>query len=99
MSEIVNRAAVHGMIDRLKSLDENAGHFQAELRALFSIAANFPIEAFEVDPLTRFHRGAIQHSSQFFVSHPNLRHGYPLEDFDRPSTSRSREWLFLAQTF
>ena len=94
MSKIVNGAA-HGVIDRLKPLNEDADHCPAELRALFSIAANFPIEAFEVDQLTRFHHRAIQHSRQFFVSHPNLRHVCPLEDFDRPSTHRSRGIVIL----
>jgi hypothetical protein len=47
-----------------------------------------------VNPLPRFHYRAIQHSRQLFVSHPNLRHGHPLED---PATTRSRVYLFLAQ--
>src|ERR1700730_14610086 len=89
MSKIVN-GAVHGMIDRLELLDEDADHCKDEPRALFSIAYKFRIEAFEIDAPTRFHHRAIQHTRQFFVSHPNLRHGCPLEDFDRPSTHRSR---------
>jgi hypothetical protein len=77
-SKIVN-GTVHGVFIRLKPLDEDASHRQAELGALFPVAADFPIEALEVDPLARFHNGTIQQSRQFFVSHPNLRHGYPLD--------------------
>src|SRR3977135_2875644 len=78
-SEIVNHT-VYVIIDRLEPLDENAGHCQAELGARFSIVAHLPIEAFEGRPLTCFRHGAIQHACQFFVRHPNLRHGCPLED-------------------
>jgi hypothetical protein len=95
MSEILD-GAVRGMICRREPLDEDADHRCAELGARFSVAADFPIKTLEVDPLTRFHHSAIQHSRQFFVSHPNLRHGYPL---DRPSANRSRGLPFLAQTF
>jgi hypothetical protein len=89
---------VHCLIHRqgagLNSLDEYTGHRRIKLGAFFSIAANLPIEAFEVDPITRFHHRAIQHSRQFFVSHPNLRHGHP---FREPGNPRSRVCLFFAQ--
>src|ERR1700722_10426205 len=78
---------IEGLIHRhgagLNPLDEDTGHRHTELGAFFSVAADLPIEAFELNPLARFHHGALQHSRQFFVSHPNLRHGYPLEDFDQ----------------
>jgi hypothetical protein len=89
ISEIVN-GTVDVMIDRFKPLDEDAYHRRTKLSALFPIAANFPIEALTVDPLTRFQHRAIQHSRQFFVSHPNLRHGYLFENFDRGPTTRSK---------
>jgi hypothetical protein len=89
MSKITN-CTVDSMIDRPKPLDEDTGHRHAELGALFSIAANLPIEALEVNPFACFHHRAIQHSRQFFVGHPNLRHGYPLEDFDTIGYPRPR---------
>jgi hypothetical protein len=75
---------VDGLIHRQgagpNSLDEYTGHRRIKLGAFFSIAANLPIETFEVDPITRFHHRAIQHPRQFFVSHPNLRHGHPFRE-------------------
>ena len=88
-SKIVNHT-VYVIIDRLEPLDENAGHCQAELGARFSIMAHLPIEAFEVRPLTSFRHGAIQHARQFFVRHPNLRHGCPLEDLIEAVCSKPR---------
>jgi hypothetical protein len=81
-SEIVNHT-VYVIINRLEPLDENAGHCRVELRTRFSIVTDLPVEAFEVGLHTSFRRGTIQHARQFFVSHPNLRHGCPLEDVDR----------------
>jgi hypothetical protein len=103
-SEIANHT-VYVIIDPLEPLDENAGHCQAELCARLSIMAHLPIEAFEVRPLTRFRHGTIEHARQFFVRHPNLRHGCPLEDLIDAVCSKPRtavnccELLFLAQTF
>ena len=88
-SKIVNHT-VYVIIDRLEPLDENAGHCQAELGARFSIMAHLPIEAFEVRPLTRFRHGAIQHARQFFVRHPDLRHGCPLVDLIEAVCSKPR---------
>jgi hypothetical protein len=96
MSKILN-CAVHTEVDGLEPLVEDVDHRCAELSARFSIAANFPIEALEVAPLTSFRYRAIQHFRQFFVSHPNLRHGYPVEDLGRPSTN-SRPRIAILDT-
>jgi hypothetical protein len=53
-SKVFN-GTVYGMIECLKLLDEDSDHDRAKLRALFSVAANFPIKAFEVNPFARFH--------------------------------------------
>jgi hypothetical protein len=62
---------IEGLIHRhgagLNPLDEDTGHRHTELGAFFSVAADLPIEAFELNPLARFHHRAFQHSRQFFV--------------------------------
>jgi len=88
-SKIVNHT-VYVIIDRLEPLDENTGHCHAELCAGFSIVADLPIEAFKVRPLTSFRHGAIQHARQFFVGHPDLRHGCPLEDLIDAACAKPR---------
>ncbi|HXQ07719.1 MAG TPA: hypothetical protein VN831_23595 [Bradyrhizobium sp.] len=88
-SKIVNHT-VYVIIDRLEPLDENTGHCHAELCAGFSIVADLPIEAFEVRPLSSFRHGAIQHARQFFVGHPDLRHGCPLEDLIDAACAKPR---------
>jgi hypothetical protein len=88
-SKIVDHT-VYVIIDGVEPLDENAGHCWAELCARFSIVAHLPIEALELRPLTGFRHGAIQHARQFFVSHPNLRHGCPLEDLIDAGWSKPR---------
>jgi hypothetical protein len=90
VSEFVN-GTVDGEIDHFKPLDKDTDHRWAELGALFSIAADFPIEALEVNPLIHLHHRAIQHSCQFFVSHPNLWHCRTLVIFDRPRQIESGE--------
>src|ERR1700677_255866 len=66
----------NGLIHRdgagLNPLDEDTRQRHTELRAFLSIAADLPIEAFEVNPRSILHHPAIQHSRRLLVS---LRHG------------------------
>jgi hypothetical protein len=83
-------------IDGLEPLNEDADQCRAQFRALFPVAAYFSIETFQVNSLARFGHATVQHSRQFFVSHPNLRYGNPARgSHRRPIIEES----FLAQTF
>jgi hypothetical protein len=77
-SEIVD-GVIHHKFGCLQSLDEHTDHCYAQFGSLFSIAANLPVQALKMDDLACFHDGAIKHPCQFFVRHPYLRHGHPLE--------------------
>jgi len=64
-------------VHRFDARDEDGNQAGIQLRALFSVPADLAVELLDTRAFLRDRHGAVEHSGQFFVSHPDLRQASP----------------------